>query len=174
MIVSLSTAAFTEDGSEVVVVSKSGTEFLPVSYRIAKFNLIKQTGQIWRTTPRNDPYPLTLSEYGSYVAFPEHQDSRICIRKTDGSDHISIPFGCDGKVQDLDLAGEPVYLVAVATRHCITILSMPSGAVQRTLYQERPYKVCISRDGSFLVSEPFSGDYTLWSITQGTLLATIE
>src|SRR5258708_2458392 len=147
-------AAFTEDGSEVVVVSKSVDS---VSYRIAKFNLVKQTGQIWRTTPRDD-HPLDLSEYGSYVAFPEHQDSRICIRKTDGSDHISIPFGCDGRVQDLDLAGEPVHLVAVATRHCITILSMPLGAVQQTLYQEHPSKVGISRDGSFLVSRPFSGD----------------
>src|SRR5258705_12061089 len=51
---------------------------------------------------------------------------------------------------------------------------MPSGAVQRTLYQEHPSAVCISRDGSFLVSGPFSGVYTLWSITQGTLLATIK
>src|SRR5258708_9413915 len=172
----LHSAAFTEDGSEVVVVSMEFTVFLPpqVSYRIAKFNLVKQTDQIWQTTPRDDRYPLTLSEYGSYVAFPEHQDSRICIQKTDGSDHISIPFGCDGKVQDLYLTGEPVHLVAVATEHCITILSMPSGAVQRTLYVKRPDKVCISRDGSFLVSKPISGVYTLWSITQGTLLATIE
>ena len=141
-------AAFTEDGSEVVVVSKLGDSVFyrhSVSYRIAKFNLVKQTRQIWQTTLRDDRYPLTLSEYGSYVAFPEHQDSRICIRKTDGSDHISIPFGCDGKVQDLDLAGEPVHLVAVATEHCITILSMPSGAVQRTLYQENAFDVCISR-----------------------------
>src|SRR5258708_23641058 len=167
-------AAFTEDGSEVVVVSELGTSFRPVSYRIAKFNLVKQTGQNWQTTPRDDPYPLTLSEYGSYVAFPEHQDSRICIRKTDGSDYISIPFGCDGKVQDLYLAGEPVHLVAVATKCRITILSMPSGAVQRTLYVKRPDKVCISRDGSFLVSKPICGVYTLWSITEGTLLATIE
>src|SRR5258708_24788669 len=172
----LHSAAFTEDGSEVVVVSMEFTVFLPpqVSYRIAKFNLVKQTDQIWQTTPRDDRYPLTLSEYGSYVAFPEHQDSRICIQKTDGSDHISIPFGCDGKVQDLYLTGEPVHLVAVATEHCITILSMPSGAVQRTLYVKRPDKVCISRDGSFLVSKPICGVYTLWSITEGTLLATIE
>src|SRR5258708_3621707 len=166
-------AAFAEDGSEVVVVSESGSVH-PVFYRIAKFNLVKQTGQNWQTTPRDDRYPLTLSEYGSYVAFPEHQDSRICIRKTDGSDHISIPFGCDGKVEDLDLAGESVHLVAVATKDRITILSIPSGAVQRTLYTEYSYEVCISRDGSFLVSKPFPGPHTLWSITQGMLLATIK
>src|SRR5258707_15533687 len=56
-------AAFTEDGSEVVVVSTSRDSFRPVSYQIAKFNLVKQTGQIWQTTPRDDSYPLTLSEY---------------------------------------------------------------------------------------------------------------
>ncbi len=170
-------AVFTEDGSEVVVVSEEHTPVflrLRASYRIAKFNFVKQTGQNWQTTPRDDRYPLALSEYGSYIAFPEHQDSRICIRKIDGSDYISIPFSCDGEVQDLDLAGEPVHLVAVATEHCITILSMPSGAVQRTLYQEHPSRVSISRDGSFLVSRPFSSVSTSWSITQGTLLATIE
>src|SRR5258708_7926410 len=45
----LHSAAFTEDGSEVVVVSKSGNSFSyrhSVSYQMAKFNLVKQTRQI--------------------------------------------------------------------------------------------------------------------------------
>src|SRR5258708_18437766 len=59
-------AAFTEDGSEVVVVSESGSVPYrrPVSYRIAKFNLVKQTGQNWQTTPPDEPYPLRFATYG--------------------------------------------------------------------------------------------------------------
>ncbi len=168
-------AVFTEDGSEVVVISNSA--FYPrVSYQIAIFNLVKQSGQIWRTTPLKESYyPHTLSEYGSYVAFPEHKngDTRICIWRTDGSDDIFIPLGCGGKVRGLDLAGESVHFVAVSMEDRITILSIPSGAVQRTLYQENAFDVCISRDGSFLASTPHDG-YTLWPITQGTLLARFD
>jgi len=85
-------AAFTKDGSEVVVVLSKSYDS-KVSYQIAKFNLVRQSGQICRTTPCDDRYPLTLSEYGSYVAFPEYRngDTRICIWKTNGSDDISIP-----------------------------------------------------------------------------------
>ncbi len=86
-------AAFTEDGGGVVVVSVDSDWFDPeVSYQIEKFDLVKQNGQICRTTPRDDRYPIKLSEYGSYVAFAEHKnrDTRICIWKTDGSDDISI------------------------------------------------------------------------------------
>src|SRR5258708_4169282 len=166
--------AFTEDECDVVVVS-SAQSHDKVSYRIEKFDLVKQHGQIYRTTPCDDDYPLQLSEYGSYVAFAEHKnrDTRICIWKTDGSDDISIPLGCAGKIFDLALAGESAHLVAVAMKD-ITILSIPSGGVQRTLYHEGAEYVCISHDGSFLASWISQGEVRLWSITQGTLLATLE
>src|SRR5258708_6030756 len=169
-------AAFTKDGFGVIVVSSNDIDGSPekVSYCIEKFDLVKRNGQICRTSPRDDRYPLKLSEYGSYVAFPEHkdEDTRICIWKTDGSDDISIPLRRAGKVRDLDLTGESAHLVAVAAKD-ITILSIPSGGVQRTLYHEGAWSVCISRDGLFLAS---MGDtsLSLWSITQGTLLATFE
>src|SRR5258708_25070441 len=171
-------AAFTEDGSEVVVVSLTHHLF-GYTHRVAKFNLVKQSGRIWRSIPRDDgPYhALALSEYGSYVAFSEHKNGniRICIWKTDGSDDISIPLRC-GQVQDLDLAGEQVHLVAVAAKD-ITILSIASGAVQRTLYAQGHHTVRISRDGSFLASLGIRDairEARLWSITQGTLLATFD
>src|SRR6266436_1051589 len=82
-------AAFTEDGRGVVVVWTTGSRtFGEVSYQMEKFDLVKQNGQICRTIQLDDQdYPLTLSEYGSYVAFAEHKnrDTRICICKTDGS-----------------------------------------------------------------------------------------
>src|SRR5258708_8534833 len=162
-------AAFTKDGFGVIVVSMQPK----LSYCIEKFDLVKRNGQISRTFPRDDRYPLKLSEYGSYVAFPEHkdEDTRICIWKTDGSDDISIPLRRAGKVRDLDLTGESAHLVAVAAKD-ITILSIPSGDVQRTLYDEAR-DVCISRDGLFLASMSDTS-LSLWSITQGTLLATFE
>src|SRR5258708_6851818 len=172
-------AAFTEDECGVVVVllvwnyeSDGGCK---CSYQIEKFDLVKQNSQICRTTPCDDYYPLKLSEYGSYVAFAEHKhrDTRICIWNTDGgdeSDDISIPLGCAGEVRDLDLAGK-AHLVAVATED-ITILSIPSGGVRRTLYHEGARYVCISCDGSFLASWTGVDEARLWSITQGTLLAT--
>src|SRR5260221_2987608 len=169
-------AAFTEDGCRVVVVS-SDQSYPKVSYQIEKFDLVKQNRQIYRTTPHDDLYPLQLSEYGSYVAFAEHKnrDTRICIWKTDGDD-ISIPLGCAGKVVHLDLTGESAHLVAVATvMKDITILSIPSGGIQRTLYHEGVKYVWISHDGLFLASCQFIGRAArLWSITQGTLLATFE
>src|SRR5258708_30398201 len=81
-------AAFTEDECGVVAVSSKWSDS-KVSYQIEKFNLVKQNSQICRTTPRDDDYPLKLSEYGSYVAFAEHKNmgTRICIWKTDGG-HI--------------------------------------------------------------------------------------
>src|SRR5258705_2797798 len=97
--------------------------------------------------------------------------TRICIWKTDGGDDTSIPLGCAGKVHDLDLAGESAHLVAVVTED-ITILSIPSGDVQRTLYHEGAEYVCISCDGLFFASWIGGGEGRLWSITQGTLLAT--
>src|SRR5258708_8151718 len=162
-------AAFTEDGSGVVVVSSDFGRF----YEIEKFNLVKQSSQICRTTQLENR-SLKLSEYGSYVAFAEHmdRDTRVCIWKIDGSNDILIPLDGD-EVQDLDLAGESVHLVAVAAKD-ITILSIPSGAVQRTLYHEGAKSVHISRDGSFLVSWTGEEEARLWSITQGTLLATFE
>ena len=170
-------AAFTEDGSGVVVVLKD-QYLLPhgnrkVSYQIEKFDLVKQSGRVWRTTQYNDWFPLKLSEHGSYIAFSEHEnsDARICIWKTDGSDDISIPFGC--AVRDLDFAGESAHLIAVAAAD-ITILSIPSGAVQRTLYHEDVEEVRISGDGSFLASRTASEEARLWSTTQGTLLATFR
>ena len=45
-----------------------------------------------------------------------------------GNDDISIPLDCGCIVQDLDLTGELVHLVAVTTKD-ITILSIPSGAI---------------------------------------------
>src|SRR5260221_7182070 len=166
-------AAFTEDGCRVVVVS-SDQSYPKVSYQIEKFDLVKQNRQIYRTTPHDDLYPLQLSEYGSYVAFAEHKnrDTRICIWKTDGGDDTSIPLGCVGEVRDLDLAGESAHLVAVAAKD-ISILSIPSGGVQRTLYHEDASYVCISCDGSFLASRAW-GEARLWSTTQGMLLATFE
>ncbi len=165
-------AAFTEDECGVVVVSSVSGR---VSYQIEKFDLVKQNGQIYRTTPRDRFYPLKLSEYGSYVAFAEHKnmDTRICIWKTDGGDDTPIPLGCAGEVLDLDLAGESAHLVAVATKD-ITILSIPSGGVQRTLYHEGAECVRISHDGLFLASWIRLGEARLWSVTQGTLLATFE
>src|SRR5258708_34619231 len=162
--------AFTEDGSGVVVVSSDFGR----SYEIEKFNLVKQSSHICRTTQLENR-SLKLSEYGSYVAFSEHKDrdTRVCIWKTDGSDDISIPLDCGGKVQDLDLAGESVHFVAVAAED-ITILSILSGAVQRTLYHEGAEYVSISRDGSFLASWTGEEEARLWSITQGTLLATFN
>src|SRR5260221_5305035 len=162
--------AFTEDGSGVVVVSADFRR----SYEIEKFNLVKQSSHICRTTQLENR-SLKLSEYGSYVAFSEHKDrdTRVCIWKTDGSDDISIPLDCGGEIQDLDLAGESVHLVAVAAKD-ITILSILSGAVQRTLYHEGAKYVCISRDGSFLASRTGEKEARLWSITQGTLLAMFE
>src|SRR5258708_8702225 len=141
-------AAFTKDGFGVIVVSMQPK----FSFCIEKFDLVKRNGQICRTSPRDDRYPLKLSEYGSYVAFPElkDKDTRICIWKTDGSDDISIPLRRAGKVRDLDLTGESAHLVAVAAKD-ITILSIPSGGVQRTLYDEAR-DVRISRDVSFLAS----------------------
>src|SRR5258708_4322855 len=57
----------------------------------------------------------------------------------------------------------------------ITILSIPSGGIQRTLYHEGVKYVWISHDGLFLASCQFIGrEARLWSITQGTLLATFE
>ncbi len=44
---------------------------------------------------------------------------------------------------------------------------------QRTLYAQCPDRVRISRDGSFLASLG-NRDAKLWSITQGTLLATFD
>src|SRR5258705_9508572 len=101
--------------------------------------------------------------------------TRICIWKTDGGDDTSIPLGCAGKVHDLDLAGESAHLVAVVTED-ISILSIPSGDVQRTLYHEGAEYVCISRDVSFLASwtAGWRDETRLWSITQGTLLATFR
>src|SRR5258708_4675633 len=165
-------AAFTEDECGVVGVSSEWSDD-KVSYHIKKFDLVKQNGPICRTTPCDDFYLLKLSEYGSYVAFAEHKNmgTRICIWKTDGGDDTSIPLGCAGKVHDLDLAGESAHLVAVVTED-ITILSIPSGDVQRTLYHEGAEYVCISRDGSFLASWIDLDEARLWSITQGTLLAT--
>ncbi len=165
-------AAFTEDGCGIVVVSVKWSRNVPY-YRIEKFDL-KQNGQIYRTIPRDgaDSH-LKLSEYGSYVAVAEHKnkDIRIRIWKTDGSDDISIPLRRAGKVHSLDLTGESAYLIAVATKD-ITILSIRSGGVQRTLYH-KAWSVCISRDGLFLVSTA-RGTARLWSITQGALLATFE
>ncbi len=173
-------AAFTEDGSEVVVVSSKFYNLSSNSHQIAKFNLVKQSGQILRTMilgTRLFDNPK-LSQYGSYVAFPQRKngDTRICIWKTDGSNDISIPLGCGGKVQleDFALAGEPVHLLAVAMIDRITVLSIPSGAVQRTLYQECPSTVRISRDGSFLAFVLHRGYAELWSVTQGTLLAKFD
>src|SRR5258708_16814870 len=168
-------AAFTKDGFGVIVVSSNDIDGSPekVSYCIEKFDLVKRNGQICRTSARDDRYPLKLSEYGAYIAFPEHKnkDTRICIWKTDGSDDISIPLRRAGKVRDLDLTGESAHLLAVAAED-ITILSIPSGGVQRTLYDEAR-DVRISRDGLFLASLT-GGDTRLWSITQGTLLAMFE
>src|SRR5258708_2288276 len=148
-------AAFTEDECGVVVVllvldSQSDGD-RKCSYQIEKFDLVKQNSQICRIAPHNDRYPLKLSEYGSYVAFAEHKhrDTQICIWNTDGadeSDDISIPLGCAGEVRDFDLAGE-AHLVAVATED-ITILSIPSGGVRRTLYHDGVEYVSISPDGS--------------------------
>ena len=169
-------AAFTEDGCGVVVVSLDRYCYEPqIPYQIEKFDLVKQNGQIYRTTPRDDSLPFKLSEYGSYVAFAEHKngDTRICIWKTDDNDDISIPLGCADKVLDLDLTGESAHLVAVITKD-ITILSIPLGAVQRTLYHEGANRVCISHDGSFLASQTSECEARLWSITQGTLLATFK
>src|SRR6266436_5107502 len=142
-------------------------------YMVGKIDLVKQNGPICWTIPRDDRYHLKLSEYGSYVAFAEckNMGTRICIWKTDSGDDTSIPLGCAGKVLDLDLAGESAHLVAVVTED-ITILSIPSGDVQRTLYHEGARYVCISRDGSFLASWTGVTEARLWSITQGTLLAT--
>src|SRR5260221_1671064 len=58
-------AAFTEDGSGVVVVS---SDLSGKSYEIEKFNLVKQSSQICRTAQLEDGCPLKLSEYGSDVA----------------------------------------------------------------------------------------------------------
>src|SRR5258708_23138090 len=130
-----SSYALTEDGSGVVVVVSPSVWVHEFSYQILKFNLVKQSGQICRITPRgDDPYPLKLSEYGSYVAFPDpkNRDARICIWKTDGGEDISIPLGCGGEFQDLALAGDLAHLVAFSTKD-ITFLSIPSAAVQRTL-----------------------------------------
>ncbi len=168
-------AAFTEDECGVVMVWSGEFDGKLGSHQIEKFDLIQQIGQIYWTTPRDVESPLKLSEYGSYVAFAEHnnRDTRICVWKTDGSDDISIPLDCAGEVKDLDLAGESARLVAVATKG-ITILSIPSGDVQRTLYYEGAEYVRISRDGSFLASRTGQGEARLWSITQGTLLATFK
>ncbi len=168
-----SLAAFTEDGSGVVVVS-SHSSSPESSYEIEKFNLVEQSSQIWTARLESGCCPK-LSEYGSYIAFAEHKDrdTRVRIWKTDGRGDISIPLDCGGKVQDFDLAGESVHLVAVAAKD-ITILSIPSGAVKRTLYHESAEYVHISRDGSFLASWTRKKEARLWSITQGTLLATFE
>src|SRR5258708_83917 len=161
-------ATFTEDRCGVVVV---WAEVEPsICYQIEKFDLVKQNGQICRTAYYGDGARIKLSEYGSYVAFAGWPG--ICIRKTDGSDDISIPLDCVGKVKDLDLAGESAHLVAVTTEY-ITILRIPSGGVQRTLYYKADY-LCISHDGSFLAAWSFGGEGGLWSITQGTLLATFK
>src|SRR5258708_22808456 len=161
-------AAFTKDGFGVIVVSMQPK----LSYCIEKFDLVKRNGQISRTFPRDDRYPLKLSEYGSYVAFPEHQDedTRICIWKTDGSDDISIPLR-PGKVHDLDLTGESAHLIAVAAKD-ITIFSISSGGVQRTLYDEAR-DVHISRDGLFLASIGRTL-FVFGSLTQGSLLAKFK
>ncbi len=166
-------AAFTEDESGIVVVLSPLFWCPESSYQIWKFNLVEGSGQMYLTAPR-EGYPLRLSEYGSYIAFAEHKnkDTQICIWKTDGTDDVSIPFG-KLVVRDLDLAGESVHLVAVAAKD-ITILSIPSGAIQRTLYHEGAEHVCMSRDGSFLASQTDQSEARLWSITQGTLLATFE
>src|SRR5258708_576015 len=170
-----SSAAFTKDGSGVVVVlSPSAWLVLEFSHQILKFNLVKQSGQICRT-PCSGHYPPKLSEYGSYVAFPESKngDTWIRIRRTDGGEDISISLDCGGKVQDLDLAGGSAHLCAAVARD-ITVLSIPSGAVQRTLCHKGAERVCISRDGSFLASVTHSDEARIWSITQGTLLATFK
>src|SRR5258708_2033681 len=167
-------AAFTKDECGVVVVSSEWSDH-KVSYHIKKFDLVKQNSPICRTTPHNDRYPLELSEYGSYVAFAERKnmDARICIWRTDGGNDTSIPLGCTGEVRDLDLAGESAHLVAVVTED-ITILSIPSGDVQRTLSHEGARYVCISRDGSFLASWTGWDKARLWSIIPGPLLATFR
>src|SRR5258708_23279799 len=165
--------AFTEDGCGIVVVSSAWSySESKVSYQIEKLDLVKRNGQIYRIILRDDSYCLKLSEYGSCVAVAEHKnkDTRICIWKTNGSDDISIPLRA-GEVSDLYLTGESAHLVAVAAKD-ITILSIPSGGVQRTLYDEARV-VRISRDGLFLASLT-GGDTRLWSITQGTLLAMFE
>src|SRR5258708_2966097 len=169
-------AAFTEDECGVVAVSSKWSDS-KVYYQIEKFDLVKQNSQICRTTTCDDDYPLKLSEYGSYVAFAEYKimGTRICIWKTDGGDDyddISIPLGCAGNVRDLDLAGE-AHLAAVATED-ITILNIPSGRVQQTLHHKGARYVRISRDGSFLASWIGEGEARLWSITQGTVLATFK
>src|SRR5258708_4263629 len=140
-------ATFTEAGCGVVVVSSEcgvvnafSSSDGKLSYQIEKFDLVKQNGQICRTTPRHDLYRLKLSEYGSYVAFADNEDrdTRICIWKTDDGEDIGIP----------------------------------SGGVRRTLYHEGAKYVHISHDGSFLASCADRDDARLWSVTQGTLLAT--
>src|SRR5260370_40754140 len=123
----------------------------------------------------DDVFPFTLSEYGSYVAIAGHKNriTRICVWKTGSNDTISIPLCWGDEVQDLDLTWESAHLVAVAHED-ITILSISSGAVQRTLYHQGVRYVRISHDGSFLASQAGEGEAILWSITQGTLLATFE
>src|SRR5260221_10677875 len=178
-------AAFTEDECGVVAVSNRIG-----GWQIERFDLVKQNSQIYLIDNDNDDERrdwdddddgysygnLLLSEYGSYAAHAilKNRETRIRIRKTDGSDDISIPLGCTGQVLDLDLAGELAHLVAVATEH-ITILSIPSGGVQRILYHKAKY-VCISHDGSFLAAGTWArkNEVRLWSITQGTLLATFQ
>src|SRR5258708_21123662 len=158
-------AAFTEDECGVVVVSSVRSDGdRKRSCQIEKFELVKQNGRVCRTTPHDSRYPLILSECGSYVAFAEHKnnDTRICIWKTDGGDDISILLGCAGKVHGLDLAGESAHLVAVVTKD-ITILSIPSGRVQQTLYHKNARYVWISRDGSFLASWTGVDEARLWS-----------
>src|SRR5258708_23150339 len=71
--------AFTEDGSGVVVVSSDFGR----SYEIEKFNLVKQSSHICRTTQLENR-SLKLSDYVSYVAFSEltGRHARLCVSNT--------------------------------------------------------------------------------------------
>src|SRR5258708_19801245 len=109
-------ATFTEDGFGIIVVSSNWEDS---TCRIEKFDLVKRNGQICRTILGNNiNYLLKLSEYGSYIAFPENnnKDTRITICKTDPSDDISLPLHLS-KTLLLPLPLQPAHLIPFSSHH---------------------------------------------------------
>ena len=170
-------AAFTSNTFEVVVAQhwEEGED----SYcEVVKYNIARQSRQVHRTTRvENESWNLIrLSGDGSYVVVPESTQSerRLCIWKTDGGEDTFIPIGSTGRIQDLALTAGSAHLVAIAADDVITISNIFLDNAPQILADEGVRTVCISPDGSFLVSWSTVGGTRLWSRAQGALLATLE
>ena len=177
----VSGVTFNADASEVTVARSWGLH--DIYYDVVKYDVTRQIGHVHRTALLKGGHwrVIRLSAGGSYVAFPEFTESerRICIWRTDGGDDTFISMrhrkATDGVRRSLSLSADSAHLVAVAIDNTIIVSDVLSGNILQTLDDEGVWHIFISPDGSFLASaSQLGGTIRLWSMTRGTLLATLE